>query len=411
MKSKLILLAVNLIFVVYGQAQQKSIHGYSISGKIEGLKDGSQVYLVRNNDKNSTDTIAIAKVKHGEFSFKGSIAVEGEVHFLRLDSSISKNIRTIYLDNTTFSLEGSVQNWPDGISVIGNNSTSVFDGLRKALASSKRNFTIVNDSLSLALKELSAIKRGEVKSSDSTALKDQIKRLKIKSASILDENNNIWINYIDKHPNSFYTPNAILKFAWSRHLKLEYAEKAYNKLSATVKDSYYGRKLKQSIDHDKKIENIKIGASAIDFTSKTIDGKSFSFKEFIKGNKLTLIDFWGSWCKPCRAEIPNLKKVHDAFNKQGFNVLGVALEHNLAAWKKALIEENFPWLSVSQVKGRDEEAALIYNVNGVPAAILIDENGRILAVDLPGSGIPSAGGSLRGDALYKTVEGILGRGK
>lgn len=181
----------------------------------------------------------------------------------------------------------------------------------------------------------------------------------------------------------------------------------FNKLRTSAKNSYFGKKLKAQVLSKGLSEPIKLGWLAPDFTSKTPEKKVVSLHEVTKKNKLTLVDFWGSWCVPCRKEIPNLKRVYEDFHAKGFEILAVAFEHKEESWIKALKEENMPWVQVSQIKGRDEEASLLFDVNGVPASLLIDGEGKIVAIDLPGSRIKSAGGSLRGEDLYKKVESIL----
>jgi thiol-disulfide isomerase/thioredoxin len=133
--------------------------------------------------------------------------------------------------------------------------------------------------------------------------------------------------------------------------------------------------------------------------------------DIVLQNKLTLVDFWGSWCTPCREEIPNLKKVYEAFKDKGFSIISVAFEINRNAWLNALKQEKMPWIQVSQVKNRGEEASILYDVNGVPASILIDGNGKIVAINLPGSRIASSGGIIKGEELYKKVEEVLGKNR
>ena len=103
----------------------------------------------------------------------------------------------------------------------------------------------------------------------------------------------------------------------------------------------------------------------------------------VKG-KVTLVDFWAGWCRPCRAENPNIVAVYEKYKDKGLNVLGVSLDRNRDLWLQAIEEDNLQWSHVSNVQYFQDPIARLYNINAIPAAFLLDENGIIIAKDLRG---------------------------
>jgi peroxiredoxin len=157
-----------------------------------------------------------------------------------------------------------------------------------------------------------------------------------------------------------------------------------------------------------QLNTIKIGDKAPDFISLNAEGKEVSLYEIVSKSKITLLNFWASWCMPCREEIPDLKNLHKEFNHRGFSIISVSLDNNFDKWQAAINKDSMLWTHVSELNGRKETGAKLYRVNALPASVLIDSNGSIIALDLPGSGIsPGTENSLKGEGLYKKVKGMF----
>lgn len=196
------------------------------------------------------------------------------------------------------------------------------------------------------------------------------------------------IAYIKKHPNSLYG-GYILKVyctTWGK----DTSKLLYDGLSEKVKQSEFGKRIHEYLSLNK---NIKVGDKFVDFTLPNITGKNISLSDY-KG-KYVLLDFWGSWCQPCREENPVLVKTYNEFKRKGFDILGVSIETNKQNWLDAVRHDNITWECLSDLKGDNNKAALIYGIHHYPANFLIDPNGIIIAKDL------------RGDALKNKLAGIL----
>ncbi|HNA42394.1 MAG TPA: TlpA disulfide reductase family protein, partial [Saprospiraceae bacterium] len=137
-----------------------------------------------------------------------------------------------------------------------------------------------------------------------------------------------------------------------------------------------------------------IGLPAPDFTLETPDGKKVSLKDF-KG-KVVLIDFWASWCGPCRRENPNVVAMYNRYKDKGFEILGVSLDRSKEPWIKAIADDKLTWPHVSDLKGWGSSAAALYGITSIPHTVLVDRDGRIVARQL------------RGEVLGKKLEEILG---
>ncbi|MEZ4918825.1 MAG: TlpA disulfide reductase family protein [Saprospiraceae bacterium] len=119
-----------------------------------------------------------------------------------------------------------------------------------------------------------------------------------------------------------------------------------------------------------------------DLEGKTPEGEMYSLYK-MRGN-VVLIDFWASWCGPCRRENPNVKKVYEKYHDKGFDILGVSLDREPIAWKKAIAADGLPWHHISDLKGWQSEHAKLYSIRSIPATILVDREGKILARNLRG---------------------------
>lgn len=157
----------------------------------------------------------------------------------------------------------------------------------------------------------------------------------------------------------------------------EHNEADYNLLSESAKESFYGKQL-----HDKIWPPTMVGKQMPDFRFiNYANGKAMSLKECLAGKKYLLLDFWASWCKPCRKEIPNILKLYKKYHTDGFEVVSISADTSEAAWKKALDEEKLPWYN-----DRDGQQGIcnLYKVQYYPTIYLIDADGKVVAKDIRG---------------------------
>ena len=124
------------------------------------------------------------------------------------------------------------------------------------------------------------------------------------------------------------------------------------------------------------------GSKFIDFTVPALDGKQVKLADVVAKNKITMVDFWASWCGPCRMEMPNVVEAYKQFHNKGLEIVGDSLDESKEDWETAVKDMGMNWIQTSDLKGWECEAARLYGVRGIPACVLINQKGEIVGRDL-----------------------------
>ena len=191
--------------------------------------------------------------------------------------------------------------------------------------------------------------------------------------ALMEQKDSFRDEYIKAHPESFVT-HYILD-----QVKQDYPlDQLKEMVAAFTTESLYKTDLN---DYIAKQERLEVGQPFIDFTLMTKDGTEAVLSEIIAQNKLTLVDFWASWCGPCRHENPVVKAAYEQFHELGFDVIGVSVDQDEAAWLKAVEEDQLPWTQVRDSENNASEAYLIYYI---PSNFLFDQEGNMVAKGLRG---------------------------
>ncbi len=195
-------------------------------------------------------------------------------------------------------------------------------------------------------------------------------------------------NMIDKHPSSpvciFFVDILNTDEYYSYHQKLSKGLTAYK----------YNPFIAEYITKTQNIKKLAVGSEAPDIALENPEGKIVKLSS-LRGNYV-LIDFWASWCRPCRMENPNNVKLYKKYHDKGFEIYGVSLDRDKSAWLKAIENDNLTWIHVSDLKFWQSKGAKIYNVRSIPHTVLLDKEGKIIA------------NGLRGDSLAKKLKEIFG---
>jgi peroxiredoxin len=227
-----------------------------------------------------------------------------------------------------------------------------------------------------------------------TASQDSIElnKYSIEYKKLEQDETDLAVDYIINHPGSF--PSLMTLERFSRRLKLRQIEELFDSLDDRIKQTFDGKEFRKQID---RMNAVQIGKIAPDFSVRDTAGNRLSL-DSLKG-KYLLLDFWASWCGPCREENPYVVKAYQKFKAKNFEILGISLDDETTKekWLKAIKEDQLTWLQVSDLKGWQSEVAELYHVRGIPQNFLLDPNGVIIATNL------------REEELLKTLEDILGK--
>jgi peroxiredoxin len=189
------------------------------------------------------------------------------------------------------------------------------------------------------------------------------------------------LQFAKDHPNAYFGLIALSEGAGSK-VDVARVQPIYETLSPDLKATDMGKELGQRI---KAVSITSVGDAAPLFTQNDMNGNPVSLAD-LKG-KIVLIDFWASWCVPCRGENPNLAHQYRLYKDKGFQILSVSLDTDKKNWLKAINQDGMPWLHISDLKGWNNAVGRLYGVRAVPACFLIDKDGKIIANDLRGDAL------------------------
>lgn len=136
--------------------------------------------------------------------------------------------------------------------------------------------------------------------------------------------------------------------------------------------------------HVDLMKSIQPGHPFVDFSSSTPDGRVVKLSDEVKRNKVTLLDFWASWCGPCKAEMPYVIEAYKNYKEKGFGVIGISLDNNANKWTKAIEDWGMPWVHVSDLNGWKSKGATLYGIHAIPSSYLIGQDGIIIVINLRG---------------------------
>ncbi|MDB4923885.1 TlpA disulfide reductase family protein [Mucilaginibacter sp.] len=352
---------------------------YTVQGTISALNAPAKIYLqFRQAGKTLTDSVTL---KEGKFQFTGNVGTTPIMAYLELNKKGTgpgyKDYKGIYLEKGTINV-----NSKDTL------ASATVDGTKTNREDA--SYALAHKPVDDAYAALEAKRK---------AASDDVK----KSDAFIKENSNaekaidaqdVQINkkFIQDNPDSFISLNALESFAYGA----DYVDIAplFNGLSPAIKASESGKQFAERLP---KLKAVALGATAPEFAEVDTAGKMVSLSSF--RGKYVLIDFWASWCGPCRQENPNVVRAFNHYKGQKFTIVGVSLDRPGAKdkWLKAIHNDGLAWTQLSDLKFWDSKAAGLYAVRGIPQNFLLDPDGKII------------GKNLRGEDLENKLEEIFGK--
>ena len=322
-----------------------------VNGKVSGLKEQSLVFL---NDANAPkDTIAKGFVKNGGFELKGSLR---EPILVSLNFVDAKKKALLFLDNNKIIINGNIAD-VQNLKISGSFTQTDFQAFQDTFNPLFEKYSRINQQINAGEKS------------------DSLQINAARTYTTIQENIEL---FLQQHPASPVSPFLLVVTAQLSD-DISVMEKRFDRLDKTAQEGFFGKYLHNMIE-DSKVGSV--GSVAIDFTQNDVDGKPVSLGSF-KG-KYVLVDFWASWCGPCRQENPNVVSTYEKFKNKNFTVLGVSLDKTKDPWVKAINDDKLLWTQVSDLKFWNNEVARKYRIESIPQNFLIDPDGKIIAKNLRG---------------------------
>jgi peroxiredoxin len=342
---------------------------YTVKGKVGQLNSHAKVYLRYESGYESV--IDSCVLKNGEFAISGKLDGEKEAIFMidyngkgLNDYKYTSHVMRLYLENGTIFV-----NSKDSLNHVVISGSPVNDESKRYNNLMLQETTMLDHVADLERKMIISKK---IDTPLMTKLDHQMDSLNVIRYAVMRE-------YIKKNPDSYFSLASIKEM--DPYADPTVSLPLFNTLSKRLQRTAIGRDFKQNLD---KGLLVSIGHLAPDFTENDIHGKPVSLSSF--RGKYVLLDFWASWCAPCRAETPNVVKLYNRFKDRNFTVLSVSLDGpgDKKRWMDAIEKDGMPWTNISALMFFKGPGATLYNLLAIPSNVLIDPSGKIIARNLMG---------------------------
>lgn len=359
-----ILISLSVILLLSFCDGNKKNSSFQLKGTLSDSK-AETLYLEKLGSSKQVIIDSVILDENGNFEFTNYTP---KIGFYRIKTN-DKNFAMLVLDSADkVTITGSVKDLGNTFKVEGSSETTSFIEYNNLSKSRDIKLDSLNKEFQLLM---------ETNKMDSKRMDSLSAIFETPYNSIINQSNILMVDKISKNTNMYSSIMAIQALDPDKYSDL------YKSLDAGLSKKFPNDK-NVIMFHEvvERMLSTNIGQFAPEISLPSPDGKEIALSS-LKG-KLVLIDFWASWCGPCRKEMPNVVKIYSKFKNKGFEIYGVSLDQDKEKWMEAITKDGINWPQVSDLKYWDNVAAKIYNVQGIPYTVLIDKDGKIIAKNLRG---------------------------
>jgi thiol-disulfide isomerase/thioredoxin len=354
--------------------EQSLRNTYKITGKVSSdSMNGKTIYLenylwyIELSDKKTLDS---AIIQNRKFEFKGVV----EMPYMALITSENRSLTNFFVEN-------------------GNIKVDIYDDPTQTVVSGtslNNQLKSYNDKMIPIRSKLTEL----MQYAQSQERTDEIQNeIETKYQELSKDIEQTTTEFLNKNPTTIFSAYLLLNLM-SNGIDEETIKTSYEKFDEKVKNSELGNIILSEIKK-MTVKEITAGETFRDLTLKTPDDKDISISDFIGKSNYVLLDFWASWCGPCRSENPGVVALYKEYKDKGFEIVGISLDNNKTAWINGIKNDNITWPQMSDLKGWDSEAALTYSIKSIPFTVLFDKEGKVIETNL------------RGDALRNKIKTLI----
>lgn len=326
--------------------------GFEITVKLEGAE--GQI-LLEKRGVSQWIPVDTADIVDGTAVLKGEVTVP-EDHYLSVMGQRAKTI--LFVENAKMTVTGNAANL-EQIEVTGSKTHDEYNEVNRQIQEIGEAYMALYQEAREA-----AVAGEEARASE---LMKQVE-------AMYESTNTMQADFVRNNPGSYAAPYFLSRVQYG--MEVDELDKLVSALDPKLDEVPSIASLKERIE---KLKTVAVGQTAPDFTMNDPDGNPVKFSDIYKQNEYTLLDFWAAWCGPCRQENPNIVAVYNDYKDKGFSVFGVSLDRDRDAWLKAIDDDNLTWPHVSDLEYWNNAAAQMYAVNSIPASLIVDKNGKIIA--------------------------------
>ena len=359
---KLLFRLFSLSYLLFLSSCGSSDNQFELIGNAD-VSDGTMIYVLQADQNNQPYIKDSTSVQSNSFKFKG-ISSTPQISYIQVQG-VNGYVLAI-LENGDIKADI----YKDSISKSKVYGTKSNDDFIKYKSETKSLVDVMNN--------ISSDAQNAIMSGDVVTAMELEKEYNSKEREVMLYEWDFIVDNLDSYMSALLLEVFMIENKVSKDSIID----VYESFSNRIKVSDVGKNIADLLSQFE--DPIEVGEIAPDFTAPSIDGPDITLSNVLLDNKVTLLDFWAAWCRPCRIENPNLVRLHKKYKDAGFDIIGVSLDRTREQWEQAVIDDNLPWTQVSNLNFWNDPVARRYSIRAIPQSYLLNKDGLVMGKNLRG---------------------------